>query len=103
MNLLRHYCGPWLLGLFLIAQAAGVVPLILDHALHAFEDQPAIASMHDHGSLGRHGAHRHGLADIQDECCTLHHLAGIAVYALSATVIGIVAARIEVAPPRTLA
>jgi hypothetical protein len=103
MDLLRHHLGPWFLGLFLMAQIAGVVPLMLDHAVHAFEDQPAVASTHDHGALGRHGDHRHGLADIQDECCTLHHLAGIAAPALSTTVIGIVTAPIEVAPQTALA
>jgi hypothetical protein len=103
MHVLRHHFGPWLLGLFLMAQAAGVVPLMLDHAFHAFEGQPAVAGTHDHGAPGRHGDQRHGLADIQDECCTLHHLAGIAVHTLSAAVIGIVFAPLEVAPPRALA
>jgi len=103
MHILRHPFGPWLLGLFLMAQAGGVVPLMLDHAFHAFEGQPAVATTHDHGAPGRHGDQRHGLADIQDECCTLHHLAGIAVHTLSAAVIGIVFAPLEVAPPRALA
>jgi hypothetical protein len=86
-----------------MAQAAGVVPLMLDHAFHAFEGQPAVASPHDHGAPGRHGDQRHGLADIQDECCTLHHLAGIAVHTLNAAVIGILVAPLEVALPRALA
>ena len=29
--------GPWLLGLFLIAQLAGIVPVMFDHAVHVFE------------------------------------------------------------------
>jgi hypothetical protein len=33
--------GPWLLGLFLLAQLAGVVPVMFDHAVHVFESQPA--------------------------------------------------------------
>jgi hypothetical protein len=70
--------GPWLLGLFLIAQVAGVVPVMFDHAVHVFESQPAVSGAHDHSAPGRHGDHRHGIADVKDECCSLHHhLAGV--------------------------
>ena len=91
--------APWLLGLFLMAQVAGVAPLLVDHAVHAFESQPAVGAVHDHDAPGRHGDHRHGLADIQDECCTLHHMAGIVVAAPAAQAIGVVAVSI-VLPPR---
>jgi hypothetical protein len=70
--------GPWLLGLFLIAQVAGVVPVMFDHAVHVFESQPAVSGAHDHSAPGRHGDHRHGIVDVNDECCALHHhLAGV--------------------------
>jgi hypothetical protein len=94
--------GPWLLGLFLMAQAAGVVPLLLDHALHAFESQPAAAGVHDHDAPGRHGDHRHGLGDIKDECCTLHHMAGIVALPSGTTTIGQVALPIALAPAQPL-
>src|SRR5205814_2383595 len=84
-------------------QVAGVMPLLLDHAVHAFESQPAVAGEHDHGAPGRHGDHRHGLADIQDECCTLHHLAAIVGVALNAAAIGFVALPVDLAPARALA
>jgi hypothetical protein len=45
--------GPWLLGLFVLAQAIGVLPLMLDHTFHAFESQ--IVDDHDHTAPGRHG------------------------------------------------
>jgi hypothetical protein len=70
--------GPWLLGLFLIAQVAGVVPVMFDHAVHVFESQPAVSGAHDHSAPGRHGDHRHGIVDVKDECCSWHHhLAGV--------------------------
>jgi hypothetical protein len=65
--------GPWFLGLFLIAQIVGIVPLMFDHAVHVFESQPALADAHDHSAPGRHRDHRHGVGDVQDECCALHH------------------------------
>jgi hypothetical protein len=77
--------GPWLLGLFLIAQIAGVLPMMFDHAVHVFESQPTIFSAHDHSAPGRHGDHRHGIADVKDECCALHHhLAGVLPFAVPA-------------------
>jgi hypothetical protein len=42
---------PWLLGLFLLAQLAGVVPVMFDHAVHLFESQPAVSSAHDHSAF----------------------------------------------------
>jgi hypothetical protein len=80
--------APWLLGLFMIAQVAGVVPLFFDHAVHVYESQQAISGSHDHSLPGRHGDHRHGVADVKDECCSLAHLAGVLPFKPDAVPIG---------------
>ena len=90
--------GPWLFGLFLIAQMAGVVPLIFDHTFHVFESQRAISDPHDHSAPGRHGDHRHGMADVKDECCSMHHLVGVSPVALGFARVSFANARI-VTPP----
>jgi hypothetical protein len=96
--------GPWLLGLFLIAQLAGVVPVMFHHAVHVFESQPAVASAHDHGAPGRHGDHRHGIADVKDECCSLHHhLAGVLPFTVRAVSISFAAVLMVAPPARALA
>src|SRR5262249_37072684 len=96
--------GPWLLGLFLIAQLAGVVPVMFDHAVHVFESQPTVSSAHDHSALGRHGDHRHGIADVKDDCCSLHHhLAGVLPFTLRVAPIRSPAVLMVAPPPRALA
>jgi len=92
--------GPWLLGLFLIAQIAGVVPVMFDHAVHVFESQPVVANAHDHNTPGRDGDHRHGIGDVKDECCSLHHhLAGIIPFTMPTAAFNLAAVPL-VAPPR---
>jgi len=96
--------GPWLLGLFLIAQLAGVVPVMFDHAVHVFESQPALASAHDHSAPGRHGDHRHGIGDVKDECCSLHHhLAGVLPFTVRVTSFSLAPQPMLVPPARALA
>jgi hypothetical protein len=96
--------GPWLLGLFLIAQLAGVVPVMFDHAVHVFESQPAVSSAHDHSAPGRHGDHRHGVGDVKDECCSLHHhLAGVIPFTLPTVAFSLAAAPLVAPPLRRLA
>jgi len=75
--------GPWLLGLFLVAQVAGILPLMILHVQHALESQQAAledidaTGVVDHGHE-QHGHHRHGPPDENDQCCTIyHHLAGV--------------------------
>jgi hypothetical protein len=70
---IKRRFGPWLLGLFLIAQIAGVGPLMFGHTVHLLESQLAAVDAHERGAPDRHGGHRHGVADVQDECCALHH------------------------------
>jgi hypothetical protein len=84
---MRHLT-PWLLGLFLLAQAAGVLPLITVDLQHAYaSEQDVAADLNETGSVShqhRHhahheqGQHEHGAADLGDQCCTLHyHLVGV--------------------------
>ena len=92
-------CAPWLLGLFVIAQAAGVVPLLALHAADAFGQTgtrlnlvkasgPASPLHHEHQSNG---------GDVRDECCAVHHhLAGVLPHALDAVAIAFVTARMSV-------
>ena len=96
--------GPWLFGLFLIAQLAGVVPMMFDHAVHVFESQPALATAHDHSAPGRHGDHRHGVGDVKDECCSLHHhLVGIMHFSIPTAAFSLTTLPLVVPPLRTLA
>jgi hypothetical protein len=93
--------APWLVGLFLFAQIAGVVPLMFDHTFHSFEGQPAAAA-HDHGAPGQHGDHRHGAGDVKDECCTLYHLIGVIPLAIADTPAGSIKVRVDALPPNPL-
>jgi hypothetical protein len=96
--------GPWFLGLFLIAQIAGIVPVMFDHAVHVFESQPALADAHDHSAPGRHGDHRHGVEDVKDECCALHHhLVGVIPFVAPAVAFSPPASPFVAPPLRTLA
>jgi hypothetical protein len=74
--------APWLVGLFMFAQVAGVVPLISAHTLHVFESKQVVSD-DDLLAVGARGApHHHSIADLNDQCCAFHHLAGVLVYAL---------------------
>ena len=48
MARLRRRLGPWLFGLFVLAQAAGVLPLMFDHTFHVYEGQRT--ESHDHSA-----------------------------------------------------
>jgi hypothetical protein len=74
--------APWLVGLFLIAQIAGVVPLISAHTLHVFESKQVVSDGDGIVAVDAHGSHRHSIADLNDQCCAFHHLAGVLSYAL---------------------
>jgi hypothetical protein len=71
--------GPWLLGLFVIAHLAGVVPLLGTHVQHVFIGGHFAATQStaiDHHN--RHGAgagHHHNTdTDRLDQCCAVHLL-----------------------------
>src|SRR5262245_43750991 len=68
-----------LLGLFMAAQIAGVVPLIYDHTLNVAETVPVGAHHHPHvkpTTANPDADHHHGVLDLHDQCCTLHMLTG---------------------------
>lgn len=68
-----------LMALFVVAQVAGVVPLICDHTLNVYEVTPVAAHRHlpVSSTLASPDAdHHHGLLGLHDQCCALHTLAG---------------------------
>jgi hypothetical protein len=69
----------WLLAFFVLAQVAGVVPLIYDHTLNVYETVPVSAHAHAHvkPTITEPDAdHHHGFLDLHDQCCALHTLSG---------------------------
>jgi hypothetical protein len=76
---------PWLIGLFLVAQLAGVVSYEYIHPTLALAN--AAAHEHGHGSVG-HTHHHDGTEQdsaIADQCCALHSFAGIVPLLVVAT------------------
>ena len=68
-----------LLAFFVLAQVAGVVPLIYDHTLNVYETVPVSAHAHAHvkPTIAEPDAdHHHGALDLHDQCCALHTLSG---------------------------
>lgn len=108
---LRRF-GPLLLGLLLLAQGAGVVPLISAHIQHAFEQEQDIAAdlsetgkvthVHHHHIHHDGGQHEHGSNDPNDQCCTLyHHMAGVLSIASSVSRNDLTVS-VAAVPPRSL-
>src|ERR1700733_6615234 len=69
---------PWILGLYFVAQIAGVALLAVVHLNHVYQSQVATADdivLTGALNLGheRGGHHQHGTSDAGDQCCTLHH------------------------------
>src|SRR6476620_9915198 len=74
-----HCLRASLLALFVVAQVAGVIPLIYDHTLNMYETAPVAAHGHAHvkPTVATPAAdHHHGALDLHDQCCALHTLAG---------------------------
>jgi hypothetical protein len=101
--------GRWLLGLFLIAQVAGVVPLVTVHLQHVIAVEQDIvadiagAGIPDHALHHAHqgAGHEDGVADPNDQCCTLHHhLMGVLPHAAGSDRNGRPIATIVSLPPR---
>src|SRR3984893_2155892 len=68
-----------LLAFFVLAQVAGVVPLIYDHTLNVYETVPVSAHAHAHvkPTITEPYVDRHrGPLDLHDQCCALHTLSG---------------------------
>jgi hypothetical protein len=91
--------GPWLLGLFLIAHMAGVVPLICFHTMHLFDGQPAISDGPTASTAVDRSHHPHGTTDAKDECCSMHHhLAGVLAPLLTTASISFASMPVAVSP-----
>ena len=74
-----RYLRASLLALFVVAQVAGVVPLIYDHMLNVYETTPVAGHHHPHVKptvTHPDADHHHGMIDLHDQCCALHTLAG---------------------------
>jgi hypothetical protein len=110
----RRRFGCWLLGLFLIAQLTGVVPLLTIHLEHEiasaqdaaadFGSAGAVSHAHHHHVHHGSGPHDHGASDPNDQCCTLHHhLTGVLPHAVSAGAVALVVAAIVSLPPAPVA
>ena len=70
---------PSLLAFFVLAQVAGVVPLIYDHTLNVYETVPVSTHAHAHvkpSVTSPDADHHHGALDLHDQCCALHTLSG---------------------------
>jgi hypothetical protein len=68
-----------LLGLFLVAQPAGVIPLMYDHTLNVYETTPVAGHNHAHPaghSTQPDADHHHGVINFQDQCCTIDTMSG---------------------------
>jgi len=75
---MHHRLRATLLALFVVAQVAGIVPLIYDHTLNVFERSPVAGHAHVHlaSTVAAPDAdHHHGALDLHDQCCALHVLA----------------------------
>ena len=95
--------APWLIGLFMFAQIAGVVPLISSHTLHVFESKQVVADEDGIQAIGPGGTrHHHSIADLNDQCCAFHHLAGVLVYELTVVAVSFTRIAIVSFPPNVL-
>jgi hypothetical protein len=113
----RRRLGRWLLGLFLIAQLAGVVPLVTVHLEHAIASEQdaaadsgdvgaparAVIHVHHHHVHNGSGPHDHGASDPNDQCCTLHHhLTGVLPEVAPDRAADLVVAAVVALPPAPL-
>jgi hypothetical protein len=85
-----------LLALFVVAQVAGVIPLIYDHTLNVFEATPVMG--HGHAQvkptvISPDADHHHGSLNLHDQCCALHTLAGPLPYIINAVPVSFVSVR----------
>jgi hypothetical protein len=109
---IKRRFGRWLLGLFLIAQLAGVAPLVAVHLQHISAAEQDLADdagagvaehAHHHHVHKGGGHHDHGATDPNDQCCTMHHhLAGVLPFATGANANEVPMAAILALSPRAL-
>jgi len=87
---------PWLIGLFVVAQLAGMVPF---RQAIAWEPPSHLGNIlgHDHHVAGHSGHHHHGVVDLEGACCALHaFLTGILPDVAAAAPADITRARLAV-------
>jgi hypothetical protein len=111
LRIKRHF-GRWLLGLFLIAQLAGIAPLVAVHLQHISAAEQDLADdagagvaqpAHHHHLHKGGGNHDHGATDPNDQCCTVHHhLAGLLPFATGANANEVPVTAIVTLRPRAL-
>ncbi len=97
----------FLLGLFVFAQIAAVMPTMCEHVLDVYGANSVAThsvAAHHHGHAGPASGdadHHHGLADFQDQCCVFHFLAASLPRATS--VVPATAAGVPMALPESAA
>ena len=85
---------PWLIGLFVVAQLAGVVPF---RQAVAWDAPSHLGNMlgHDHHAAGHSDHHHHRIIDSEGACCGLHaFLTGILPGVAAAAPAGLTRARL---------
>ena len=81
----------------MVAQVAGVIPLIYDHTLNVYETAPVAAHGHAHVKptvANPDADHHHGALDLHDQCCALHTLAGPLPHVIDAAPVAFASVRI---------
>jgi hypothetical protein len=94
-------CGPWLLGLFLLAQIVGVAPLVTAHTIHVAGSIGA--DLHGDGAHADQAQHQHGDADSGPQHHALHDMTGVLADAPGAAAVGVAYVTIAAPPPNALA
>jgi hypothetical protein len=93
---------PWLVGLFLLAQFAGVVPRLAyaqpgAKAMAAHQHHQHAHDRADHNKTQhQHPADQHG--NIADQCCALHLLNGVLAFVVSASPIELSSQQVSAVP-----
>jgi hypothetical protein len=93
-----------LLALFVVAQVAGVMPLIYDHTLNVYETAPVAAHGHAHVKptvANPDADHHHGALDLHDQCCALHTLVGPLPHVIGAAPVDF--ANVRIVPDESIA
>jgi len=93
--------GPWLLGLFLVAQIVGVAPLVTAHTIHVAGS--ILADQHGDGARADQARHQRGDADSEPQHHALHDMTGVLADAPGASAVGIAYVTIAARPPNALA
>jgi hypothetical protein len=66
----------WVLGLYIAAQALGLVPLIYEHTLDVYNAVSIAGHVQATNGKPQQDSDHHGLGDSHDQCCAIHSLTG---------------------------